>query len=59
MKHMESKLAGEFKNTPTDTSRVCCSVSGKLNKEETLSACHRRLTANLGEENLLRKEDWT
>ena len=56
---MESKLAGEFTNTPPDTSLVRCSVSGQLNKEATLSAVHTVLTANLGEENLLRKEDRT
>ncbi|MFX0061449.1 MAG: hypothetical protein ACFFC7_04620 [Candidatus Hermodarchaeota archaeon] len=56
---MESKLSGELKNTPKDTSLVLCSVSGALNKEETLSAYRKVLTDNLGEENLLRKEDRT
>jgi len=56
---MESKLSGELKNTPKDSSLVLCSVSGTLNREVTLGAYHRVLTDNLGEENLLRKEDWT
>ena len=56
---MKSKLSIEFKNTPRDTSLVPCSVSGRLNKEETLSVYHIVLVDNLGEENQLRKEDWT
>ncbi len=56
---MESKLSVEFANTPKDTSLVLCSVSGELNKEETLSAYYIVLADNLGEENPLRKEDWT
>ena len=61
MIHMESKLSGEFKNTSGDTSLVPCSVSGGLNKEETLSAYCIVLTDNLGEENrlLFKEEDWT
>jgi len=48
-----SKLSGELKNTPRDTSLVPCSVNGGLNTEETLSDHHIVLTDNLGEENLL------
>ena len=56
---MKSKLSVEFKNTPGDTSLVPCSVSGGLNKEETLSVYYIVLVDNFGEENQLRKEDWT
>ena len=61
MNHMESKLLGELKNTPRDTSLVPCSVGRALNKEETLSAFYILLTNNLGEENrlLVKEEDWT
>jgi hypothetical protein len=48
---MVSKLSRKLKNTPTDTSLVCSSVSQKLNKEETLSASNKVLLDNLGEEN--------
>ncbi len=46
-----SKLSGELKNTPGDTSLVPCSVNGGLNREETLSDHRVILTDNLGEEN--------
>ncbi len=54
---MESKLAGELNHPPTDASLVCCSGSGKLNREATLSVSYKVLTVNLGEENPLRMED--
>ncbi|MFX1519684.1 MAG: hypothetical protein ACFFCD_07170 [Promethearchaeota archaeon] len=46
-----STLLGELKNTPRDASLVPCSVTGGLNREETLSDHHIVLTGNLGEEN--------
>ncbi|MHA1911260.1 MAG: hypothetical protein ACTSYA_06150 [Candidatus Kariarchaeaceae archaeon] len=52
---MESKLSVKLKNTPKDTSLVLCSVSGGLNKEETLSVHYKVLADNLGEENRLLK----
>jgi hypothetical protein len=56
---MESKLARRLKNPPRDTSLVPCSGSGWLNREETLRAYYTVPLVNLGEENLLRKEDRT
>ena len=56
---MESKLSVEFKNTPWDTSLVPCSVSGCLTRDQSLSDVYIVLADNLGEENQLRKEDWT
>ena len=50
---MVSKLSRKLKNTPTDTSLVCSSVSKKLNREETLGASNKVLLDNLGEENQL------
>ena len=47
----QQKLSGELKNTPTDTSPVCSSVSSGLNKEETLSVQNKVLTDNTLEEN--------
>ena len=47
-----SKLSVELKNEPRNTSLVPCNASGLLNKEETLSATHKVLADNLGEENL-------
>ena len=49
-----SKLSGEFKNAPRDTSLVSGSASERLNREETLSASYKVLPENLGEENQLR-----
>jgi hypothetical protein len=48
---MVSKLSRKLKNTPTDSSLVCSSVSKKLNREETLSASNKVLLDNIGEEN--------
>ena len=56
---MKSKLSVKLKNTPKDTSLVLCSVSGGLNKEETLSVHGIVLADNLGEENQLHKENRT
>ncbi len=48
-----SKLSVELTNTPRDTSLVSGSVSEGLNRVERLSASHKVLADNLGEENLL------
>ena len=65
---MESTLSVKLKNTPWNSSHVPCSVSGWLNREETLSAVrigdindiiydiidrNRVLADNIGDENLL------
>ena len=57
--NMKSKLSVEFKNTPGDTSLVPCSVSGCLTRDQSLSDVYIVLADNLGEENQLRKGDWT
>lgn len=49
----QQKLSGKLKNTPTDTSLVCSSVSSGLNREETLSIQDKVRTDNILEENLL------
>ena len=46
-----SKLSVELTNTPRDTSLVSGSVSEGLNRVERLSASHKVLADNLGEEN--------
>ena len=52
MKRTQQKLSGKLKNTPTDTSLVCSSVSSGLNREETLSVQNKVLLDNSLEENL-------
>ncbi len=47
------KLSVEFKNTPGDAPQVPCSVSGALNREETLSVPRTVLADNISEEDLL------
>ncbi len=47
------KLLVEFENTPKDVPQVLCSVSGALNREETLSVPRTVLANNISEEDLL------
>ncbi len=47
------KLLVEFKNTSGDAPQVPCSVSGALNREETLSVPRKVLANNSSEEDLL------
>jgi len=56
---MKTTLSIELKNTPGDTSHVPCSVSDGLNRDESLSVYCIVLVDNIGDENPLRKEDWT
>ena len=51
---MVSKLSVKLKNTPTNTSLVCSSVNGLLNRDQSLSATRKVLVDNIGEENQLR-----
>ncbi len=46
------KLLVEFKNTSGDAPQVPCSVSGALNREETLSVPRKVLANNSSEEDL-------
>ncbi len=46
------KLLVEFENTPKDAPQVLCSVSGALNREETLSVPRKVLANNSSEEDL-------
>jgi hypothetical protein len=45
------KLSVKLKNTPTDTSLVCSSVRGQLNRDQSLSVDHKVLTDNNSEVN--------
>ena len=47
------KLSVELKNAPGNASQVPCSVSGALNREETLSVPYKVLADNGSDENLL------
>ena len=51
MENTQQKLSGELRNTPTDTSLVCSSVSPGLNRAGTLSVQGKVLTDNNLEEN--------
>ncbi len=55
------KLLVELKNTPGDAPQVPCSVSGALNREETLSVPRTVLANNSSDEDLhsLAREDRT
>ncbi len=46
------QLLVELKNTPGDAPQVSCSVSGALNREETLSVPRTVLADNRSEEDL-------
>ena len=56
---MKSTLSVKFKNNPWDSSHVPCSVSGCLNRDESLSDVYIVLVDNIGDENQLRKEGRT
>ena len=49
---MKQQLQVKFKNTPTDTSLVCSSVSSVLNRDESLSVQNKVLSCNNPEVNL-------
>ena len=49
------QLQVKLKNTPTDASQVCSSVSSVLNKEETPSVQNKVLTCNNLEGNPLQR----
>ena len=49
---MKTTLSAKLKNTPWNSSHVPSSVSGWLNRDESLSAVYIVLTDNIGDENL-------